>query len=62
VATSKEKAYYKAISRAVAAVNTDSLLKDVLKKIVRSIAVAMKAGVSILTFDPENKRLVHRST
>jgi len=62
VATSKEKAYYKAISRAVAAVNTDSLPKDVLKTIVRSIAVAMKVRASILIFDPENKRLVHRST
>jgi len=62
VATSKEKAYYKAISRAVAAVNTDSLLKDVLKTIARSIAVAMKVGASILTFDSENKRLVHRSS
>jgi bifunctional protein TilS/HprT len=62
VAISKEKAYYKAISRAVAAVNGNSPLKDVLKTIVRSIAVAMKVHASILTFDPENKRLVHRST
>jgi len=62
LATGKEKAYYKAISRAVAAVNDDLPLKDTLKIIVRNIAVAMKARVSILTFDPENKRLVHRST
>jgi len=62
VAISKEKAYYKAVSRAVVAVNTDLPLKDTLKTIVRNIAVAMKARVSILTFDSENKRLVHRST
>jgi bifunctional protein TilS/HprT len=62
LAVSKEKAYYKAISRAVTAVNAGSPLKNTLKTIVRSIAVAMKARVSILTFDPENKRLVHRST
>ena len=62
MAISKEKAYYKAISRAVVAVNADLSLKDTLKTIVRSIAVAMKARISILTFDPENKRLVHRST
>ena len=62
MAISKEKAYYKAVSRAVAAINTELLPRDVLKKIVRSIAVAMKAGVSVLTFDPGNKRLVHRAT
>jgi hypoxanthine phosphoribosyltransferase len=62
LAISKEKAYYKAISRAVAAVNDDLPLKDTLKIVVRNIAVAMKARVSILTFDPENERLFHRST
>jgi bifunctional protein TilS/HprT len=62
LAISKEKAYYKAISRAIAAIDGDLPLKDSLKTIVRSIAVAMKARVSILTLDPENKRLVHRST
>ena len=62
MATSKEKIYYKAIARAVAIVNSDLPLKDVLKTIVRSTAVAMKAGVSILMLDSEGKRLVHQSS
>ena len=62
MAISKEKACYKAISRTVAAINSNSPLKDTLKTIVRSVSVAMKAQASILTFDPENKRLVHRSS
>jgi bifunctional protein TilS/HprT len=62
VATSKEKAYYKAISRAIAAVNANLLLKEVLRTVVRGIAVAMKAGSSILILDSENKKLVHQSS
>lgn len=61
MAASKEKAYYKAISRVVTSINSDLSLKDTLKTIVRSTAMAMKARVSILTFDPQNNRLVHRS-
>ncbi len=62
MAVSKEKANYKALARGIAAVNSVSPQKDILKILVRSTAAAMKARVSILILDPKHNRLSHRST
>mgnify|MGYP006282064263 CR=1 FL=1 len=62
MAISKERAYYKALARGIAAVNSASSQKEILKILARSTAAAMKARVSILTFDPKTNRLAHGST
>jgi bifunctional protein TilS/HprT len=62
MSASKEKAYYKAISRAIVAVNASLTLNEILRNIVRSTAAAMKARASILTYTPDNKRLEHRAS
>jgi len=62
MSSSKEKAYYKATSRAISSVNANLPLQQTLKAIVRSTAVAMKTRVSILTYDSSSRRLIHRST
>ena len=59
---SKERAYYKAIRRAAAAVNSDMALKQVLDAIVRGTAKTMEAGVSLVLLDSTRKKLIHSSS
>ena len=59
---SKERAYYKAIRRAAEAVNSDMALKQVLDAIVRGIAKAMEAGVSLVLLDSTRTKLIHSSS
>jgi hypoxanthine phosphoribosyltransferase len=56
---SKERAYYKAVRRAAAAVNSEMALKQVLNTIVRVTARAMQAGVSLVMLDATRKKLIH---
>ena len=58
----KERDYYKATRRAVAAVNSASTLKDKLGVIVRSIATGMKSGASLVLLDSTGKKLIHSSS
>ena len=58
----KERDYYKATRRAVAAVNSPSPLKDRLAAIVRSIARSMKSGASLILLDSAGSKLVHSSS
>jgi len=55
----KEREYYKATRRAVAAVNSPSPLKNRLAAIVRSIARSMKSGVSLVLLDSAGNKLIH---
>ena len=58
----KERDYYKATRRAVAAVNSPSPLKDRLAAIVRSVARSMKSGASLILLDSTRNKLVHSSS
>lgn len=62
MAVSKERAFYKAIRRAAAAVNSDMALKQVLDTIVRGTARAMEAGVSLVLLDATRTKLIHTSS
>lgn len=62
MALSKEKAYYKAIRRAVAAVNSTTTLKEKLGTIVRGTARSLAAGASLVLLDSAKKKLIHTSS
>jgi len=62
LATGKERAHYKSVRRAAAALNSDMTLKEVLDTIVRCTARAMKAGVSLVLLDSTRKKLIHSSS
>ena len=62
MAVSKEKAYYRAVRRATAIVNSDKQLKQVLDALVRGTARAMEAGASLVLLDSTRKKLVHSSS
>lgn len=59
---SKERAYYRALQQAAAAVNSGTALKQVLDNIVRVTARAMEAGVSLMLLDSARKKLIHSSS
>ncbi len=59
MAVSKERAYYKAVRRAAAAVNSGMDLKQVLDIIVRGTARSMNAGASLILLDSTKKKLIH---
>lgn len=62
LAVSRERAYYKAVRRAVAAVNSTMTLKKVLDTVVRSTARAMEAGASLVLLDSTRSKLIHSSS
>jgi len=62
LAVSRERAYYKAVRRAVSVANADIPLKQVLDVIVRGTARAMKAGASLVLLDSTRKKLIHSSS
>jgi len=62
LALSKERAYHKAIRRAVAVVNSVASLKEKLDTIVRGTARSMKAGASLVLLDFNRKKLIHSSS
>ena len=62
MALSRERAYYKAVRRAVSVVNSDMVLKQVLDVIVRGTARAMKAGASLVLLDSTRRKLIHSSS
>ncbi len=59
---SRERSYYKAVRRAVAALKSTMALKDKLHVIVRGTARSANAGVSLLLFDSTRKKLIHSSS
>lgn len=59
---SKDRAYYKAVRRATAAVNSDTGLKQVLDTIVRGTARATKGGASLVLLDATKRKLIHSSS
>ncbi len=62
MALSKEKAYYKAVRRAVSSVSSTATLKEKLAVIIRGTAQAMKAGASIVLLDSGRRKLVHSAS
>ena len=60
--SSEEKSYYKAIRRAAAALNSTATDKEKLSTIVRGIARAMQAGVSLVLLDSNRRKLAHVSS
>jgi len=62
LAVSKEKAYYKAVRRAVVAVASAASLKEKLAVIIRGTARSMKAGVSLVLLDSSRTKLIHSSS
>ena len=59
---SKERAYYKAVRRAVAVVNSYIPLEESLNAIVRGTARATKAGVSLVLVDSARRKLIHSAS
>lgn len=62
MAANKEKAYFKAVRRAVAAVNSAATLKEKLDVIVRGTARSVAAGVLLVLLDSKGKKLIHTSS
>ena len=62
MAVSRERAYYKAVRRAAAAVNSDAALKQVLDTVVQATARPIQAGVSLVLLDSGGKKLIHSSS
>ncbi len=62
MAATKEKAYFKAVRRAIAVVNSAATLKEKLDVIVRGTARSIAAGVSLVLLDSNRKRLLHTSS
>lgn len=61
MAASRERAYYRAVQRAAAVVNSEVVLKDTLNAVVRGITRAMKRGASLVLLDSAGNKLVHSS-
>ncbi|MBA7642583.1 hypothetical protein ES703_50281 [subsurface metagenome] len=55
----KQRAYYRALRRLTALVNSDKELKEVMMAIVRGIARAMTTSASLVLLDSSGKKLVH---
>lgn len=62
MAVRRERAYYRAVRRAVTLINSDAGLKQVFDAIIRITARAMEAGASILLLDSTRKKLIHHSS
>ncbi len=62
MASAKEKTYYRAVQRAVAAVNSAATLKDKLDVITRGTAASMRTGASLVLLDSSRKKLVHSAS
>ncbi len=58
----RERAFYEAIRRAVAAVGADITLKQAVDAIVRGTARAMRAGASLVLLDGTRSKLIHQSS
>ncbi len=55
----KERAYYRAVRRVAALVNSDTALKEVILAVVRGTARVMEAGASLALLDSTRKKLIH---
>jgi hypoxanthine phosphoribosyltransferase len=62
LALPKEKSYYKAVRRVVAALNSTTKLKKLVDTITRGMAISMGTGVSMLLLDSTGKKLIHISS
>jgi bifunctional protein TilS/HprT len=62
LAVPKDKAYYKAVRRVVAALNSNVDLKKQIDIVTRGMAISMGTGVSMLLLDSTGKKLVHVSS
>ncbi|MFH1087255.1 MAG: hypoxanthine phosphoribosyltransferase, partial [Chloroflexota bacterium] len=62
MAVGRERAYYKALRRVAATVNSEASLKQVLDAVVRATARAMEAGASLMLLDSTGMKLVHTSS
>ena len=65
MSSTREKACYKAVRRAVevvASVNSDVSLKEKLDTIVRGTARSLAAGASLVLLDTTKKKLIHASS
>ena len=58
----KEKAYSKAVRRAVAAVNSATTLKEKIDIIVRGTARSIKASASLVLLDSTRRKLIYSSS
>ncbi len=59
MAVSNQRAFYKAIRRGVALLNSGTDLKFTLDNLVRITSRAMEAGISILLLDSTGNKLIH---
>ena len=62
MAVSRQRAYYRAVRRAVTLISSDPALKQVLHALIRTTARAMEAGASLLLLDSTRKKLIHHSS
>jgi hypothetical protein len=62
LASTKEKAYYKAIRQAISAVNSTTILKEELDITVKGTAISMKASASLVLLDSTRTKLIHSSS
>ena len=59
MATGDQRTYYRAVRRAAALLNSEATSERILAVLIRSIAVAMQSGASLLLLDSTGKKLVH---
>jgi bifunctional protein TilS/HprT len=62
LALTTEKAYYRAVRRAIGLLNSAATLKEKLDSIVRGTAISLGAGVSLVLLDSSKRKLVHTSS
>ena len=60
--STREKANYKAVRRAVAVINSTATLKEKLDAIIRGTARSLAAGASLVFLDTTKKKLIHASS
>jgi signal transduction protein with GAF and PtsI domain len=58
----KEKACYKAIRRAVAAINSTATPREKLDTLIRATARSLASGASLMLLDSTRKKLIHTSS
>ena len=62
MALTKEKACYKAVRRAVAAINSAATPKEKFDTVIRATARSMASGASLVLLDSTRKKLLHTSS
>lgn len=58
----EEKVAFKAVRRAVTAINSSATLKEKLDTVIRATSLSMACGASLMLLDSSGKKLIHNSS